>query len=109
MSGNLSSTLTDFSKISKQRVVLSGQLFSGSNPWSIVIFDLYKQSPRRLTTNTRLFADDISLFSVADNVNLSATNLNSYLSKINTWASEGSGQLLSTLIPTNKRKRVFFS
>ena len=36
-----------------------------------------------LTTNARLFADDVSLFSVVDNINLSATNLNSDLNKIN--------------------------
>ena len=35
-----------------------------------------------LTTNARLFEDDVSLFSVVDNMNLSATNLNSDLSKI---------------------------
>ena len=36
-----------------------------------------------LTTNARLFADDVLLFSVVHNTNLSATNLNSDLSKIN--------------------------
>ena len=36
-----------------------------------------------LTTNFRLFADDFPLFSVVDNIELSATNLNSDLSKIN--------------------------
>ena len=30
-----------------------------------------------LTTNVRHFVGDVSLFSVADNINLSATNLNS--------------------------------
>ena len=48
---------------------------------------LYKKSFRRLTTNARLFADDVSLSSVVNNINLSATNLNSDLSKINAWAS----------------------
>ena len=41
-----------------------------------------------LTTNVRLFAEDILLFSVVDNINLSTTNLNSDLSKINVWASQ---------------------
>ena len=36
-----------------------------------------------LTTNVRLFAEDVLLFSVVDNINLSATSLNSDLSKIN--------------------------
>ena len=40
-----------------------------------------------LSTNARLFADDVSLLSVVDNVNGSATNLNSDLSKINAWAN----------------------
>ena len=41
-----------------------------------------------LTTNVRLFADIVSLFSVVDNINFSATNLNNNLSKINAWASQ---------------------
>ena len=41
-----------------------------------------------LTTNARLFADDLSLFSAVDNTNLSATNLNSDLSKITAWANQ---------------------
>ena len=41
-----------------------------------------------LTTNGSLFADDVSLFSVVDNTNLSATNLNSDLRKINAWADQ---------------------
>ena len=41
-----------------------------------------------LSTNARLFADDVSLFSVVDNINLSVTNLNSDLSKINAWANQ---------------------
>ena len=41
-----------------------------------------------LTINVRLFADTVSLFSVVDNINFSATNLNNNLSKINAWASQ---------------------
>ena len=41
-----------------------------------------------LTTNAKLFAGDLLLFSVVDNINLSATNLNSDLSKINAWANQ---------------------
>ena len=44
-------------------------------------FDLYNNLSDGLTTNARLFADDVSLFSVVSNINLSATNLNSDLSK----------------------------
>ena len=41
-----------------------------------------------LTTNTRLFADYVSLSFVVDKINLSATNLNSDFSKINAWANQ---------------------
>ena len=60
-----------------------------------------------LTTNARPFADDVSLFSVIDNTNFSATNLNSDLSKINAWAN----QWKMTFNPdTNKQaQEVIFS
>ena len=93
ISGNLLSTLADFLNFRKQRVVLNGQLSSWSNiesgvpqgsvlgPFSFLIF--LNDLPEVLTANVRLFADDVSLFSVIENINLSATNLNSDLSKIN--------------------------
>ena len=91
ISGNLLSTLTDFLKLRKQRVVLNGQLSSWSNietgvPQGSILgpllFLVYINGlSGGLTTNARLFADDVSLFSVVDNINLSATNLNNDLSK----------------------------
>ena len=39
-----------------------------------------------LTSNPKLFADDTSLFSVVQNINLTTTDLNSDLSKISHWA-----------------------
>ena len=93
ISGNLLSTLADFLNFRKQRVVLNGQLSSWSNiesgvlqgsvlgPFSFLIF--LNDLSEVLTANVRLFADDVSLFSVIENINLSATNLNSDLSKIN--------------------------
>ena len=93
ISGNILSTLTHFLKLRKQRVVLNGQLSSWSNIESGIpqgsilgplLFLIYiKDISKGLTTNVRLFADDVSLFSVVDNNNLSATNLNSDLSEIN--------------------------
>ena len=98
MSGNLLSTLTDFLKLRKQRLMLNGHLSSwssietGVSQGSILgplLFLIYiNDLPDGLTTNARLFADDVSLFSVVDNINLSATNLNSDLSKINAWANQ---------------------
>ena len=93
ISGNLLSTLTDFLTLRKQRVVLNSQLSSWSNIESGVpqgsilgplLFLIYiNDLSEGLTTNAKLFADDVSLFYVVDNINLSATNLNSDLSKIN--------------------------
>ena len=98
ISGNLLSTLTDFLTLRKQRVVLNGQLSSWSNIESGVpqrsilgslLFLIYiNDLSEGLTTNAKLFADDVWLFSVVDNINLSTTNLNSHLSKINAWASQ---------------------
>ena len=83
ISGNLLSILTDFFNLRKQRVVLIGQLSSYSNietsisQGSILGRLLFLiDGPK---TNARLFADDASLFSVVDNINLPATNLTSDL------------------------------
>ena len=73
-------TLTDLLKLRKQRVVLNGQLSSWSNIASGVpkgsilgplLFLIYiNDLSEGLTTNVRLFADNVSLFSVVDNNNL---------------------------------------
>ena len=60
-----------------------------------------------LTTNARLFADDISLFSVADNTNMSVTNLNSDLSKIN--ASANQWKMTFKPNPNKQAQEVTFS
>ena len=98
MSGFRLSTLTVFLKLRKQRMVLNGQLSSWSNietgvPQGSILgpllFLIYiNDLSDDVTTNARLFADDMSLFSVADNINLSATNLDSDLSKINAWENQ---------------------
>ena len=72
ISGNLLSVLTDFLKLRKQRVVLNVQLSSWSNIESGVpqgpvlgplLFLIYiNDLSEGLTTNIRLFADDVSLF-----------------------------------------------
>ena len=97
ISGNLVSTLTDFLKLRKQRVVLNDQLPSWSNietgiPQGSILgpllFLIYINNLADcLITNVRLFAEDVSLFSVVHDINLTATNLNSDLSKINAWAN----------------------
>ena len=60
-----------------------------------------------LTTNAMLFEDDISLFSVVDNNNLSATVLNSDLSKINAWASQW--KMTFNPDPNKQAQEVIFS
>ena len=116
ISGNLLSTLTDFLTLRKQRVVLNGQISSWSNIESgvpqgsilgpLLFLNYINDLSKGPTTNAKLFADDVSLLPVVDNINLSATNLNSDLSKINAWAN----QWKMTFNPdrTNKRKRLFF-
>ena len=71
---NSVTTLTDFLKLRKQRVVLNGQLSSWSNietgvPQGSILgpllFLIYiNDLSDGLTTNARLFADNVSLFSV---------------------------------------------
>ena len=97
ISGNLVSTLTDFLKLRKQRVVLNDQLPSWSNietgiPQGSILgpllFLIYINNLADcLITNVRLFAEDVSLFSVVHDINLTATNLSMDLSKINAWVN----------------------
>ena len=60
-----------------------------------------------LTINAKLFANDVSLFSVVDNINLSATNLNSDLSKINAW--ENQWKMTFNPDPNKQGQEVIFS
>ena len=112
----LLSTLTNFLKLTKQRVVLNGQLSTWSNIESGVpqgsildplLFLIYiNDLSEGLTTNVRLFADDVSLFSVVDNNDLSATNLNSDLSKIIAWASQW--KMTFNPNPNKQTQEVYF-
>ena len=84
---------TDFLKLVNYLLglILNQVDHKGVYPWPIVIFDIYiyiNDLSEGLTTNVKLFADDVSLFTLVDNNNLSATNLNSDLSKVNAWASQ---------------------
>ena len=74
-------------------------------PWPIVVFNLYNLSDG-LTTNSRLFADDVSLFSLFDNINPSKTNLNSDLSKINVWANQW--ELIQKALVQKAKTRSYF-
>ena len=88
--------MTDFLDNRTQRVILSGQYSSwakveaGVPKGSILgplLFLIYNNDlSDNLAPNTKLFADDTSLFSVVKNVNASNIDLNNDLKKIGEWA-----------------------
>ena len=60
-----------------------------------------------LTTNARLPVDDVLFFSVVDNINLSATNLNSDLSKISAWTNQW--KVTFNPDPNKQARKIIFS
>ena len=95
VTGDLLNILIDFLKERKQRVVLNGQHSRWSNvsagvPQGSILGSLFliyiNDLPDNLSSNPKLFADDISLFSVEHDINQSGINLNDDLEKISNWA-----------------------
>ena len=96
ISANLLNLLDDFLKKRKQRVVLNGQVSTYKNiiagvPQGYILgpllFLIYiTDLTEGLTTNVKLFADGISLFSVVHDTQTSANDLNKDLKIINIWA-----------------------
>ena len=92
ISGNLLETLNDFLKDQNQRVVLNGQNSSWANieagvPQGSILgpllFLIYVNDlPDNLSTNTKLFADDTSLFSVVHDIATSSCYLNYDLNRL---------------------------
>ena len=92
--------------------MLNGQLPSWSNietgvPQGSILDPLLfliniKDLSDGFTTNTRLFLGNISRFSEVDNINVSTTNLNSDLSKINVYANQWNPH------PNKQAQEVFF-
>ena len=80
ISGNLLKVLKHFLTNRKQRVVLNGNLLHGL--MLIYINDLADG----LSSNTKLFADDTSLFSVIHNSVITTLELNTDLSRTKQWA-----------------------
>ena len=85
ISGNLLETLADFLNDRKQRVVLNGQNSSWANieagvPQSSIRvplrFLIYIDDLPDVSTNVKLFADDILLFSVVHDIAISSCDLN---------------------------------
>ena len=95
ISGNLLNVITDFLYQRNKRVVLNGQHSSWTYietgvPEGSVLGPLYfltyiNDLSDGLTSNPKLFVDDISLFSVIHNINSTANNLNRDLMKISNW------------------------
>ena len=63
-------------------------VFTWRNNWYRILNAFINDLSDDLKTNARLFTDDVSLFSVADQMNLPATNLSSDLSKLNARANQ---------------------
>ena len=78
---------TDFLKDRKQRVVLNGQNFSWANFQGPLLFLIYiNDLPDNLSTNAKVFADDISLFYVVHDIATSFCDLNYDLNRVREWA-----------------------
>ena len=96
ISWNLLNLLQDFLKERKQSVVLNDKSLYGKNinagvPQGSILdhllFLIYINGfTKSLTANTKLFADDTSLFSVVHDTQTSANDLNNDLEIINNWA-----------------------
>ena len=94
--GDLINILNDFLTNRKQRVVLNGQCSSwvdiraGVPQGSILgplLFLIYVNDlPNGLKSECKLFADGTSLFSVAHDLNTSASDINNDLKLISDWA-----------------------
>ena len=96
ISGNLLSLLNNFLSERFQRVVLNGQ----TSEWRIIkagvpqgsilgplLFLIYVNDiPDNLTSNVKLFADDVSLFSIVKDPIRSGAELNNDLKLIQKWA-----------------------
>ena len=96
ISGNLLKLLCDFLSCQKQQVVLNGQHSSWDNaiigvPQGSILrpllFLIYiNDLPNDLSSNCKLFANDMSLFSVVNNIHTSAATLSQDLNAITNWA-----------------------
>ena len=96
ISGDIMNILQDFLRNRKQRVALNGQCSSWADVNADVpqgsilgplLFLIYTNDlSDGLKSECKLFADDTSLFSVVNDINTSASDLNEDLEKIGNWA-----------------------
>ena len=117
ISGNLLELFKSFLKNRKQRVVLNGQISSWANvsagvPQGSILGPLFfliyiNDLCVGLESSPRLFADDISLFSAVNNINLSANQMNMDLIRINQWAYQWKMQFNPD--PLKQAQEIIFS
>ena len=117
ISGKLLNVITDFLYQRKQRVVLNGQHSSWTNvqagvPQGSILGPLFfliyiNDLSDGLTSNPKLFANGTSLFSVVQNINSTANDLNSDLIKISDWAFQW--KIRFSPDPKNQAQEVIFS
>ena len=98
ISGNLLNLLRSFLNERKQRVVLNWQFLIGKNVnggvsqgsvQSHLLFLIYINGlTEGLSSNAKHFADDVSLFSVINDIQTFANNLNKDLERTSTWATQ---------------------
>ena len=96
ISSNILNTIINFISFRKQRVVLNGQVSQWTNIQAgvrqgsilgpLLFFIYINDLSDDLSTNTKLFADDTSLFSIVRDINTSAAHLNNDLRKVRNWA-----------------------
>ena len=64
-------------------------MYHKSTILELILFYVYiNDLTDKLPSNTKLFADDTSLFSLVQNKDSSAGELNNYLAKISQWAQQ---------------------
>ena len=117
ISGSLLNLLSNFLRNRNQRVVLNGRTSSwadvntGAPEGSILgplLFLVYiNDLADGLSSNTALFADDTSLFSVVHNVNTTPNELNDDLVKISGWAYQWKMSFNSD--PSKQAQEAIFS
>ena len=113
ISGNLLNIIKDFLSLRKQGVVLNGQHSTGVNievgvpQGSILGLLFFLMYVNDLTSNTKLFAHDTSLFSVVQKINPTTTDLNSGLSETSDWTSQWKMNLIPD--PNKQAQEVIFS
>ena len=117
ISDNLLNLLCDFLRNGKQRVLLNGQVSDWSDVRAGVpqgsilgplLFLIYiNDLSEGLSANTKIFANDTSLFSVIHDSNTSALELNSDLAKINRWSFQWKMSFNSD--PKKQAQEVTFS